>query len=88
MKFRGRWRRHDIDEAVFLADRVLVMSASPGRLIADLRIGLPRPRQAEIVVDPAFTSLKKTCLTLIGRESRRAFEMAAGGQASATAARA
>jgi NitT/TauT family transport system ATP-binding protein len=36
---------HDVDEAIYLSDRVLVMSADRGRLVEDLRIDLPRPRQ-------------------------------------------
>jgi len=45
---------HSIAEAVFLSDRVLVMSDRPGRLIEDLRIDLPRPRGPETKADSAF----------------------------------
>ena len=68
---------HDIDEAIFLADRVLLMSAGPGRILRDLRIDLPRPRGSEIVLDPAYVALKKECLDLIRAESRQAFEQQA-----------
>jgi len=38
---------HDLREAAFLSDRVLVMSARPGRIILDRRVGTPRPRKLE-----------------------------------------
>ncbi|HEY8333608.1 MAG TPA: ABC transporter ATP-binding protein [Tardiphaga sp.] len=65
---------HDIDEAVFLADRVLVMSAGPGRILSDLRVDLPRPRLSNVMLEPAYVALKKQCLDLIRVESLRAFE--------------
>ncbi|MCA0243378.1 MAG: ABC transporter ATP-binding protein [Proteobacteria bacterium] len=48
---------HSIPEAVFLSDRVLVMSARPGRIIRELRIELPRPRDLSTLVDPRFTAI-------------------------------
>ncbi|MBX2880343.1 MAG: ABC transporter ATP-binding protein [Granulosicoccus sp.] len=65
---------HDVDEAIFLADRVLVMSASPGQIIGDLDIPLSRPRAPEISVDPVYIDKRTQCLNLIRKESLRAFE--------------
>jgi len=65
---------HDIDEAIFLGDRILVMSASPGRIILDIPVTLGRPRSADISLDQAFLSIKKSCLDIIRRESLLAFE--------------
>ena len=64
---------HDVDEALFLADRVLVMSASPGHIIADFKVPLARPREPEIATDDAFIRLKRQCLEQIRAESLRAF---------------
>lgn len=65
---------HDVDEAIFLADRVLIMSASPGRIIADLAVELPRPRVADITADAGYAELKRRCLAYIRDESLKAFE--------------
>jgi NitT/TauT family transport system ATP-binding protein len=56
---------HDIDEALFLADRILVMSPRPGRIIEEIPITFARPREAGLVTSPAFTELKRHCLALL-----------------------
>ena len=65
---------HDVDEAIFLADRVLVMSAAPGRIIEDVTIPLARPRHADMTVTDEFTALKRHFLQAIRAESLKAFE--------------
>lgn len=67
---------HDIDEAILLADRVLIMSAGPGRILRDLTVDLPRPRSHAIMLEPAYLALKKDCLDLIRTEGQRAFDQA------------
>lgn len=62
---------HDIDEALFLADRVLVMSPRPGRFIEDLRLDFPRPRHASLLTSPEFVRLKRHCLELLRHEEGR-----------------
>lgn len=49
---------HDIEEAVFLASRTVVMSARPGRIKADIAVDLPHPRHYTIKTSPAFSDLK------------------------------
>lgn len=69
---------HDIDEAIFLADRILIMSASPGSVIADIPVDLSRPRLQEMATEEAFIALKKTCLGHIRTESIKAFAQIGG----------
>ncbi len=65
---------HDIEEAILLADRVLVMSAGPGRILREITIDLSRPRTIDIAADPRFSALKRECLDLIRQQSAHAFE--------------
>jgi NitT/TauT family transport system ATP-binding protein len=57
---------HSISEALFLADRVLVLSPRPGRLRLDLPVPLPRPRQEEIRYTPAFGEMARQIRLAIG----------------------
>ncbi|AVJ29321.1 ABC transporter ATP-binding protein [Achromobacter spanius] len=47
---------HSIAEAVMLSDRVLVMSARPGRVVEDFKVDIPRPRTMATLAEPAFTA--------------------------------
>lgn len=64
---------HDIDEALFLADRVLVMSQRPGRIREDIAIPAARPRGDAWVTSDDFIHLKRHCLELMRDEHRRNF---------------
>ena len=63
---------HDIEETVFLADRVVVMSSHPGRVRAVLAIDLPRPREESIRADPRFGHFAEEIWGLIRDEAYRA----------------
>jgi len=49
---------HDIEEAIFMANRVVVMSARPGRIKADVAVRLPHPRHYTVKTTPEFSALK------------------------------
>ncbi|TKI07204.1 ABC transporter ATP-binding protein [Martelella alba] len=72
---------HDIDESVFLSDKIYVMTARPGRIKAELTVPLPRPRTAEMTRTPVFTDLVNELKTLIREESLAAMgtELKEGG---------
>ncbi|GJD64434.1 ABC transporter ATP-binding protein [Methylobacterium frigidaeris] len=67
---------HDVDEAIFLGDRVLVMTARPGAVKLEQRIDLPRPRRPDLVTAPEFIRLKRTLLEAIEEESLKSFQIA------------
>jgi ABC-type nitrate/sulfonate/bicarbonate transport system ATPase subunit len=64
---------HDIEEAIFLGDRVLVMSARPGRIKLDIPVALPRPRSPEVVTSAEFVAIKRELLAAVEDESMKAF---------------
>ncbi|MFL5437548.1 MAG: ABC transporter ATP-binding protein [Myxococcales bacterium] len=50
---------HDAEEALYLADRIVILSRRPGRIQADFRVDLPRPRTVETRFSPEFLLLKR-----------------------------
>ena len=68
---------HDIDEAIFMANRVAVLSARPGRIKATLAIDLPHPRHYTMKTTPEFSRYKAEITEQIRVESIKAVEMGA-----------
>jgi ABC-type nitrate/sulfonate/bicarbonate transport system ATPase subunit len=56
---------HDVEEAVYLSDRVIVLSARPGRIVTELTVPLSRPRERDVVSDPVFIELKSALLAAL-----------------------
>jgi NitT/TauT family transport system ATP-binding protein len=90
----GLWERtrktivyvtHNIQEAVYMADRVVVLSRRPGRVIADVPVALGRPRTEAMVGEPAFVAAADLIWSLIKAEARQAMEDAADPRAAVTA---
>jgi len=64
---------HDIEEAVFLADRVIVMKTMPGGIKHDVTIGLPRPRDLAMVKSETFNAYRSEIFELIREETLKVF---------------
>ena len=74
---------HDIEEAIFLGDRVYVMTAAPGRIKATIAVPFDKPRDIELTAHPAFVRIKEEVLHLIREEfvaSDRAAELIEDGR--------
>lgn len=65
---------HDIDEALLLGDRVVVLTSRPGRVKLDLPVDLPRPRTAETTTTAAFAELRATLWSALRVEVERSME--------------
>jgi len=60
---------HDIEESIFLSDRIYVMTARPGRIKAEIKVPLPRPRTPDMTDTPEFMNLVQELKGLIREES-------------------
>ena len=72
---------HDIEESIFLSDRVFVMTARPGRIKAEIGVPLPRPRKPEMTASTEFIGMVQRLKSLIREESLAAMgsELKDGG---------
>jgi ABC-type nitrate/sulfonate/bicarbonate transport system ATPase subunit len=57
---------HDVEEAVYLADRVAVLSPRPGRVVAEVPVGLAHPRDADVRLSEAFLDIRREVETALG----------------------
>lgn len=64
---------HDIEEALFLADRVVVMQALPGRIAREIDVPFARPRAAEVMDEPGFIERRREIADIIRVEARKSF---------------
>ncbi len=65
---------HDLEEAVFLADRVLIMTTRPGRIKTVIHVDIPRPRDFRVLATDHFMDLKGQAVAAIREETLKAFE--------------
>jgi NitT/TauT family transport system ATP-binding protein len=65
---------HDVEEAILLSDRILVMTALPGKIKTEIKIDLPRPRNIlEMETSAQFAVYKRQLLELVREEARKSF---------------
>ena len=60
---------HDVSEALYLGDRVIVLSPRPGQVVSDLSVDLPRPRRQSMLADPGFGRQVARLLQALGVDS-------------------
>jgi NitT/TauT family transport system ATP-binding protein len=63
---------HDIDEAIFLGQRILVMSRAPGRVVKEIEVNLDKSNEFEVTATPEYMEIKRTILTLFREMARNA----------------
>jgi NitT/TauT family transport system ATP-binding protein len=65
---------HDLEEAIYLADTVIVMTTRPGTIKLVINVKLERPRHPRILFSPEYLELKRQAAQSIHEEARKAFE--------------
>ena len=65
---------HDLEEAIYLADSVFVMTTRPGRIKRALKVSLPRPRHIDMLASHEYLELKRQVAEDVHEEARKSFE--------------
>ena len=66
---------HDIEEAIFLSDRIFVMGVNPGRIKTTLAVPLPRPRHTDDILSSEFVQLNRQIFDLIREETLKSMDV-------------
>ncbi|HEY9609083.1 MAG TPA: hypothetical protein V6C93_06940, partial [Allocoleopsis sp.] len=66
---------HDIEEAIFLSDRILVMGVRPGHIKETVVVNLKRPRHVDTMLSPDFVNLNRQVFELIREETLKSMEL-------------
>lgn len=65
---------HDLEEAIYLADRVIVMTSRPGTIKSTINVDLPRPRTPEMMTSAEYLALKSLAIASVHEEAKKAFD--------------
>ncbi len=66
---------HDLEEAIYLSDKVMIMTSRPGTIKKSLEVSLPRPRRREMLASEAYLELKRQLSAMLHHEARNAFDL-------------
>jgi len=64
---------HEIDEAIFLADKLVIMTYQPGKVKAEIEVDLPRPREFKMLASSRFMEIRTQAIDLLYEEAAKAF---------------